>query len=243
MSQISNIELQYDTPQFILWSPFGNITDILTEGKGSLFFCRSESTDEKDLVFVNMLTVSAGSNNIYKFSFTPIGWEIGYYKLVLSGKFIKDNITTEVRKELGFMLQASDKVTYLIWMLQHRLLDYPNYYVLDRDTSGNLQRYWSWQDFYTYIRSAVCRFNETGNLITCFGIDNIPVEDILITGAQGYALLARGRIEKANTFTYSDTPAITIDRSAYYDTAGGKCLSDFDIRAKTYKQTRISGAG
>lgn len=223
--------LESNVDQSFLWFPAWEDKSVeVTDARGAVYYPQEEGQKATDIIVSADLTGSLAAG--YKFTFNTNGWDIGLYLLVLAGKYSKDGIEHEIRKELHFELAGIDKVHYLVWRLQNRLMDCPEFYSLDKNPQGTATRYWTYQNYYGYLKDAIDRFNESMPTISDYDIDTTP-ENILLQGASGFAYLTRARIEKANTFTFSDAPVI--DRSEFYRSEGARVLDDFDKKARGWK--------
>lgn len=232
-------ELETNVVNTFLYYPEWNGKSVdIEEGRGIIYYSEQEEQEVENIVAdIELAKVSPGC---YKLEFIPSGWQVGLYFLILLGKYIDElQVEYEIRKELHFELVGVDRVQYLVWRIRNRLMDYPEFYILDRDKKGQSARYWTHQNFYGYLKDAVSRFNSALYYETDYNIEDFPVESLLLDGAQSYALFARGRLEKANTFSFADVP--NVDRSSYYRDEGNRLLDDFDSRTKQYKSMQRTG--
>ena len=156
------------------------------------------------------------------------GWRIVWDFTINGG-----TLPVEQRTEYFEVLSAgATHVVDLLSDLRIRLKDtHPDY----------RKRRWTDTELNVFIENALWDINSTPPATTYFTLEtwysNIPDwKTIIIEGAMIFALIAQGVLEIAKEFSYSDNGiAVTIDRSAKYQSLSQMMLTMYDKRKQLLK--------
>lgn len=171
--------------------------------------------------------VTTGVPGTYKFSFLTSGMHPGLIDLEFGGtvydtvdsQLVPHNLSVRGQIAIGEISHIQD----LINRVRIGLMDeHPEDYTLDDKVYQ-----WTAESLYTAIREALDLFNSAGPQISFFGnFEVLPVstDALIVMAAKGFALIARGRFEKAIAMSYSDVHTLNIDRSETYIRLGQDLL-------------------
>lgn len=141
--------------------------------------------------------------------------------------------TLVVRGQLG--IGGISRIQDFLNRIRQGLMDdCPELYRLDEPVHQ-----WTNQQFYTYLREAQDRINNTGPRRTFYEIESFPIgqDEFLVTGAKIWALYARSRLEKANEMTYSDLHSLDIKRADFYKSLADQLYRDWIESIVSWKRS------
>lgn len=163
---------------------------------------------ENILYSTEPLNAILGQIGWYKCSFwTTPKFSEGLYDLVFTGTFNSEILTKKGQIIVGEITATQDFIN----RLRNRLMDnYPEYYLIDETVYQ-----WHDNDLFKHLQDALNKLNLFPPLVTFFTFDNVPNSSLVLDIAQYYALLARARLENANTFSYSDGISLNISRAQF----------------------------
>lgn len=149
----------------------------------------------------------------YKTSFTSDKLGIGEYLVEAEGWYPDTSIgENRLEKTERFQIHEVSSVQSYIIMLRTQLSDHlPELYIIDDPTKYR----WNDGDLFMALERSVQFWNETppnSSFISKYTIDNFPYWDIMLWGAEFYALNQKGLLEIFNTMNYSDQNAFNLDR-------------------------------
>lgn len=169
------------------------------------------------------------------FSFLTQGLAFGIYTVTWLGDFIDDNSVTHTVNISGTIeIGAISRTQDFIYRLQQSLRDdFP----VEYEIAYPVQQ-WQPQQLYTYIREAASRFNAIGPRRTFYQPETFPLEidNLIVSGAECFALWGRARLEKANSMDYSDGHTLRIDRSEFYKQLADEMYKDWESASQQWKK-------
>lgn len=149
----------------------------------------------------------------YRTSFLSKDFNIGIYELVFSGYSDEKVENSKIELKSKVEIFEVSGIQTLMTMLRRQLSDHlPSLYWIDDVESFS----WEDADLYNALLMSVDAWNSTppvsydNNMAT---IDNFPYRNILLEGAEYYALNQKYLLENKNKLIYSDDTSFTIDRA------------------------------
>jgi len=123
-----------------------------------------------------------------------------------------------------------------------RLHDFnPNLYRLDVP-----QNQWTTTQLWRYINMGLNKLNQTGPMLTCWTIEQVPATELVKDWAVFYALKAKGILENFNNFSYSDGVSLTWNRHQALFQASDGTMAGLLNETKDFKKAfrpRARGLG
>lgn len=172
----------------------------------------------------------------YKYAFLSDKLVSGEYLVEALGYYPNASVESnkiEVKQKFQ-IYEVSSKQSWII-MLRTQLHDHlPELYILDDPTKYR----WSDGDLFMALERSVQFWNETppqNPSISNYNIDNFPYWDIMLWGAEFYALNQKGLLEILNTINFSDEGIINIDRWPKYQAKINIILEQWVKRVKEMK--------
>lgn len=167
---------------------------------------------------------------MYHVCFLAGGWlDDGDYHLTLSGSCSGSTIA-----QTGtFSARSASGVQGYIDALRAALRDYDGSLYTIEDPSKEL---FSDGDLYSALSRALDKINYTKPIAYTWTMATCLWPGILIEGGLIYALHARGILEVANTFSYSDEISFGIDRSQKYVTMLSQFANNWELSLLRVKQ-------
>lgn len=167
-----------------------------------------------NLRYLVPLCPTGAKDGEYYSTFLTEGLSEGRYYITATGYYPDD--TTPANKLTNtdeIEVRAIDTVQGYINVLREQLNDHlPMLYLID-----DPEKYrWSDGELYNCLKRSVAAYNETPPVsLTATGsytLDNFPHFDLMLWGAEFYALNQKGLLEIFNTIIYNDDISFTIDR-------------------------------
>lgn len=198
-----------------------------------------KGSTEVPLTFVKGLQPLGTRDGEYSCSFLTAGLTADSYNFKAVG-YYPDDSTEEnlITQTADFDIFEVSTVQQFLNMLRIQLNDYiPARYTIE-NPNANL---WNDTDLYNALEQAVQFFNDTvpAPAGLKFTVETMPYVNLMLMGAEYFALNQREILEIFNTIQYNDDISFTIDRASKLHTKADQVLQIFKERSKEIKKDII----